>query len=285
MEQYDLKFRKAWKPAWEDVPSQAKRRIFGVDYVCIEGKQGGALYFTWYGWQMAASLIPRHWYTDEKYRSLGQRLTGSTGTVYHVPHSGINGSRLDLVVKFSRMAQHPGFLDIWSGVKYWSRTVSFLSPFEEFGNLYKLRGRGSYRIPTKTPLAIYSPPTHFPLWNLGRESSRLWRYDHRLRSDQETSPYQPIHYEWERDYILLYRWIDGIDAEEAAEAGALTKEQLSEFTWKVDGELAERGFVVLDHKPKHLIVRLDRQGRLRRTRDNEILYALIDYELLVPREN
>jgi hypothetical protein len=285
MEQYDLNFRQGWRPAWDGIPAGARRRVFGVDYARVRGMQGGEMFFTRYGWEMARALLPRQWFVDDRYRAAGRRLTGSTGTVYMVPHANSGGSKLDLVVKFSRMAQHAGHLEIWPGVAGWSREVEFLSPFAEFGNLCRLRDApGLPRLPTKTPLAIYCPPLHFPLWNLGRQENRLWRYDYALAADQRASPYPPVNYEWERLYILLYRWIEGIDAEEAAEHGLLNAETMAELTRAVDRELAARGFVVLDHKPRHIIVRPGRAGGLRRDRHGDILRALVDYELLVDRE-
>ncbi len=284
MEQYDLTFRRGLRPGWDRIPDEARRRVFGVDYVSVTGRQGGELLFTRYGWELAPALLPRHWFLDERYRTAGQRLAGSTGTVYRVPHTGPGGGRLDLVVKFSRIAQSPGHLELWPAAANWDGEVAFLGPFEEFGNLMRLRSApGLPRLPTKTPLAIYCPPLHFPLWRLGREPNSLWRHDYALRADQAASPYPPVHYEWERLYVLLYRWIEGLDAEEAAACGLLTPEGMAALTWAVDADLGRRGFVVLDHKPRHIIVRRDRRGPgLRRARGG-VLYALVDYELLVPR--
>ena len=42
------------------------------------------------------------------------------------------------------------------------------------------------------------------------------------------------------------------------------------------------GFAVLDHKARHVIVRPDRRTGGLLTRRGELVYALIDYELLVP---
>lgn len=284
MEQYDLTFHLGMRPGWDRVPASARGRAFGVDYVRVPGKQGGEMFFTRYGWQRADSLLPRQWFQDDQYRSIGRRLPGSTGTVYMVPYSGTNGSRLDLVVKFSRVAQHPGHLELWPLAGGWMGAVEFLSPFEEFGNLELLRtAPGLPRMPTKTPLAIYCPPLHFPLWRLGRDQNRLWRYDQALSKDQAGSDHAPIRYEWDRIYILLYRWIEGIDAETAMDNGRINHDGMTRLTRTVDDDLAARGFVVLDHKPRHIIVRTDREGQLRRRQDGSLLYALVDYELLLPR--
>lgn len=40
------------------------------------------------------------------------------------------------------------------------------------------------RVPTKVPLAIYSPATHYLDWQLGRIDHRRWWYDRVLAKNQ-----------------------------------------------------------------------------------------------------
>jgi hypothetical protein len=47
-------------------------------------------------------------------------------------------------------------------------------------------------------------------------------------------------------------------------------------------DLASLGFAVLDHKPRHVILRPRRAGPGLLRRAGRPVYALIDYELLVP---
>jgi hypothetical protein len=62
-------------------------------------------------------------------------------------------------------------------------------------------------------------------------------------------------------------------------SAAQAQVELREFTAAADAELRSKGFVVADHKPTHLIVRV-KNGKLRRRRDGQILYGVVDYELL-----
>ena len=81
--------------------------------------------------------------------------------------------------------------------------------------------------------------------------------------------------------MLLYQWVHGIDAEEAARHGAIPPEAMVALTHAVARDVAAHGFAVLDHKPRHVIVRPWRDGRLL-TQRGRTAYAVIDYELLVP---
>jgi hypothetical protein len=82
--------------------------------------------------------------------------------------------------------------------------------------------------------------------------------------------------------ILLYRWIDGIDAETAHQQGYLTEPELWQLSGDARRDLRGLGWDVLDHKPRHLIVRIcPRSGGLV-SRRRRTLWALVDYELLVP---
>ena len=83
-----------------------------------------------------------------------------------------------------------------------------------------------------------------------------------------------------RDYIVIYEWIDGIDAAEAARSGLLTEDRMVGLTLDADERLKQKGYAVRDRKPHHVIVRPRKNGRLAQTKRDGILYALIDYELL-----
>jgi hypothetical protein len=54
-----------------------------------------------------------------------------------------------------------------------------------------------------------------------------------------------------------------------------------ELSHAVARDVAAHGFAVLDHKPRHVIVRPGRNGRPV-ARGGRTAYAVIDYELLVP---
>jgi hypothetical protein len=130
------------------------------------------------------------------------------------------------------------------------------------------------QILTQKPLAIYVPPERMQLWQTGRSA---WKVVAKIRR------HPAFEIDILRSYIMLYGWIDGPNAVEAMSAicptAAQVQVELKEFTMAADAELRSKGFVVADHKPSHLIVRV-KDGRIRRRRDGQILYGLVDYELL-----
>jgi hypothetical protein len=166
-----------------------------------------------------------------------------------------------LVVKFSRFAQEALISIPPSEPLDWAErdriaVSEFLSPFEEFANLERLRASAGLRIPTKAPLAIYSPATRYLDWQLGRIDHRRWWYDRVLAEDQAAQPEGArVAYDWERLYVLIYRWIDGVDAETASQQGYLTQTELRALCQEARQGLRELGWDVLDHKARHVIVR------------------------------
>lgn len=291
MELFDYKFRKALQPAFDKVPAEARVRLFGVDYVHMRGKQGGDLFVTRHGWGCVDSILPGAWFVDERFRKVGRALAGATGAVYRVPVAHRARSNFALVVKFSRAAQDTSITVLDDGLhldpqeKARVEEAEFLSPFEEFGNLVRLRTAAKSAIPTKHPLAIYSPPTRYLDWQLGRNSGIAWRMNRALEASQRSVPEEcRIRYDWERLYILLYRWIDGFDAEAAMKSGAIPRETMEALGQEARNELRRFGWMVCDHKPRHVIIRAARSGRGILARERRIRWALIDYELLVLRE-
>jgi hypothetical protein len=91
-----------------------------------------------------------------------------------------------------------------------------------------------------------------------------------------------VGYDWERIYILLYRWMDGIDAEQAFGAGLISEPRMINWTLQVAADLRQLGWVVLDHKPRHLILRQQKEARSPLMRRGAPVLGLVDYELLYP---
>jgi hypothetical protein len=291
MEQYDLRLSRGRKPSFDDVSDAHRRHAHGVDYVAIRGLKGGDLYCTREGWAMAESLLPRYWHDDQRFRQIGRALPGATGSVYRVPVPHAARGTVGIVVKFCRFGQDVGITAIGGDSHFpWSANLiasaEFLGPFEEFGAIHRLRtlvraGQGS-RIGTKRPLAIYAPATLHPAWQLGRDDYRLGVQSRALASDQLAQPPdRRLVYDPERIYVLLYSWVDGIDAEEAARTGIISNETMIALGRTAAEAVAAHGFAVLDHKPRHVIVRPRGHGQLL-SRHGEPVFALIDYELLVP---
>lgn len=270
------------------LPTKALIRAFGVDYVHVRPSDGGDLYLTALGWPHVRHLLPDRWFTDRRYAEAGQRLAGSTGTVYRVPTLAVDGHNRDLVVKFSRVGQEVP-LEI---ATTFPQGVSpddivnarFNSPFEEFGLVMEMR-RGDYgpaeiRLLSHRPLAIYAPAQRFDLWQLGRSETRFVPHQLMLKEDQEglTEP-AAIELDIKRDYVLVYSWIKGENAEDYFLRGELPLEPFQSLSPRSADELSAKGFRVLDHKPKHFILRRRRDGGFAR-RGGKLAYALVDFELL-----
>jgi hypothetical protein len=289
VEQFDANFGKLRRPAFDQVPTANRHNLLGVDYARITGKQRGELFVTRHGWSCIESILPRAWFVDDRFKKVGRALAGATGAVYRVPVEHRARDDFAVVVKFSRAGQdiHVTILDQGAHLDAFEyeriEAAEFLSPFEEFANLMRLRDAAGSAIPTKHPLAIYSPPTRYADWQLGRHSHICARMNRRLLASQADVPEdRRIAYDWERLYILLYRWIDGVDAEVAAQTGLIKKDTMVALGQEARERLRELGWMVCDHKPRHVIVRPSRHGGGPLRRGGHIRWALIDYELLVP---
>jgi len=274
------------EPARPGEPRAEQRSAFGVDYRYIPTHDGGELFLTRYGWPLRDHLLPERWYDDHYYSAGGERLAGSTGTVYHVLPKP-NASRIEpieLVVKFCRVGMDVPLMvtgDMTDRVDEEAiGAANFHGPFHEFGLVMELRRRTGMKVLTKRPFAIFSPGKRYDAWQLGRSRFRFNRAAKRLARDQADAP-RPIALDIRRDYLVLFGWVHGVDAERAAADGWVPEDELSRLTHDSVDDLEAHGFRVLDHKPKHLIVRR-RRGRdeLVRRRDGRIAYALIDFELL-----
>lgn len=289
MEYYDYRFRRSQPPAFDKVPAEHRIRLFDVEYVRLRGKQGGELFVTRYGWQCIESVLPQSWFVGDRFKKEGRALAGATGAVYRVPVEHPIRSDFALVVKFSRAAQDIRVTVVDSGAhlsieeRNSIHQAEFLPPFEEFGNVCKLRRQAGLAAPTAQPLAIYSPPTRYHDWQLGRKPYLCRRMDTRLKEAQSDVPEnQRIRYDWERLYVVIYRWVDGVDAEAAMLGGALSQQQMTELGEQARTAMRDHGWITCDHKPRHVIIRRQRFGDDWIRRHDRIKWMLIDYELLFP---
>jgi hypothetical protein len=258
-------------------PGAVFLRLMGVDYVRLRVADGGDLYVTEHGMPFLEHLNPGNWYEEQWFRNHRVALAGS-GTVYRVPTRMVERhpvSSIDLVVKWSRVGQDVPLdtLSVETAIN-----ADFNSPFEEFSLLEELRqsrgGRGRSRILTQKPLAIYIPPEKLQLWQTGRSRQKIISKGIR---------HAGVEIDILRSYILIYGWIDGIDAIEAQRRylfdGLIRGNALATLTARISHELDDKGFKVIDHKPTHAIVRVH-HGKLARRQDGEVACALVDYELL-----
>lgn len=270
------------------LPAESVVRAFGVDYAHVRPPEGGDLYVTRYGWPHLSALMPARWYTGQRFASEGTRLRGSSGHVYRLRTRRDDGRALDLVLKFSRVAQD---VPVVVGdacpeelTPELLAEIRFNSPMEEFGLLEELReralGADGNRILTQQPLAIYAPPEACEEWQLGRSSSSFRAHTQMLAEDQEHSP-RAIELDIRRIYVLLYRWIAGHDAQDWFEAGSLEEAEFRALAPRVTRELSERGFRVHDNKPRHFILRArPAEGGPLLRRAGRLAYGLVDFELL-----
>jgi hypothetical protein len=280
------------RPPFHILPAGRRARVFGVDYAICEQPDGGVLYVTALAWHWIDYLLPARWWDGEDIAVRGERLAGSTGTVYRARSTPEDLPPRDLVVKYSRVAQDvplfipDEFLDSLPGEAV--ARARFLGPFAEFGLVLELRhsifNHGDRRLRTKVPLAIYSPPERYPLWQSGRHPDIFRAHCRTMALEQFENGLAEVVLDLERDYLEIFAWVDGIDAEEAHVRGLLDKKELVELTRSANHTLTRLGYRVLDNKPRHLIVRVQDDGRLMRRRA-EIVYSMVDFELLQRHED
>jgi len=252
-------------------PDIALTRFLNVDYVHVKTSDGGDLYVTRHGLPFMRHLHPESWYTGKWFKANRERLQG-TSTIYRVTTKEVSGRTLDLVVKWCRFGQ-----DVPLETKIIENVLKaeFNSPFEEFSLVEELRegdyGDPSVRLMLQKPLAIYVPPEKLQLWQTGRSR-------HKIMSKIAKHP--GVEIDILRQYILIYKWVHGLNAVEAFEEAGIPEDRLPGFTHRVIHEMRARGFRVLDQKPAHFIVRLRPDGTILRNKKNEYVYTLVDFELL-----
>jgi len=249
--------------------------LLGVEYVRLKTEEDGDLYLTRYGLPLREFLSLENWFEPSWFEQQRVRLEG-TSAIYKVPTKPVRGRTLQLVVRFSRFGQE---VPLASVTLHQNPDAEFNSPFEEFSILMQLRAAHSPalrgRVFTKKPLAIYVPGAHFAEWQMGRVESKV-------AAKRARHPEVPL--EMRRQYILLYGWIKGCNAVQAATALGLSENARENFltktTLRVVQELQQRGVRVLDMKPEHVVVRILPDGSLLRIRNKDVACAVIDYELL-----
>jgi hypothetical protein len=221
-------------------------------------------------------------------------LSDGSGAVYRFGDPGAGSEGIPLVVKFSRFGQDVHFERCpqlsASIAPHRLNDLAFNDPFQEFGMLDELRhgeyGPRNLRILTKRPLAIYSTGRTFNAWQLGRATHRFLRYRSQMDIDQKSQswPLADEAFSIERQYVMLFHWVRGTDAESLVRQGLLSTREAAALVRSVNEDLARKGFCMLDLKPNHVILRTHSDGRLVR-RGRRPVYALVDFELLLRTED
>jgi len=244
--------------------------LLGVDYLHLRTGDGGEMYLTRFGVPFREQLAPENWYAPDWFVAKSRRLVG-TSAIYRVSSRSVSGMNLDLVVRFSRVGQE---VPMDTACRNRNTHIDFNSPFEEFAVVMELRAARP-RIFTKKPLAIFVPGERLQLWQTGRLESIIGV---KLARNPE------VQIDILRQYILLYRWIEGLDAAEVFKTRATTSPLgetfLADITHRATLDLERNGFRMDDIKPQHIVLRTLPDGSLLRQRDGQVAYALVDYELL-----
>lgn len=258
------------------LPRQATAvSLLGVDYTHLKTSDGGELYLTRYGLPFWEHLLPENWFIKDWFEAKRERLVG-TSTVYRVPTKPVQGVSLQVVAKWSRVGEEVP-LDTLTVNKFID--AEFNSPFEEFALVMEMR-RGEYgppgvRMRTQKPLGIYVPSERLQLWQTGRSQDKI-------AAKIAQSP--GVEIDILRQYVLLYGWIKGLDLVETANLFQLSGEGREEFLASVTSlvmhELEHKGYRMVDMKPQHIIVRPQPDFTLFRDRNRQVVYAVVDYELL-----
>lgn len=251
-------------------------KILGVPYQHCLLPDGADLFLTHFGLPLAEFLLPQNWYAPDWFISHRHRLLG-TSTICRVTTRPVKGRSINIVMRYNRFGTR---VPLDTDVLYAYPNADFNHPFEEVAHVLALRtartpdGR---RVITKRPLAIYSPPHRFEPWQLGRSEDKLTALLHRTHD----VPIDPS-----RQYLLLYGWLRGHDAEQIAENlgwDIVQRTRLFEELMTLATEdLRLCGFRMLDIKPAHCILRARQDGKLVRDSQGRLVYALVDYELLLP---
>ena len=243
--------------------------VLGVDYAHFRLENGDDLYLTKYGLSFREHLHPDNYWTDIGWFGANSSRLSGTSTLYRIRTKQINGRSMDIVLKWSRMGQ-----EIPAGHFAELTDAEFNTPYEEFSLVMELRDTRYWQptaILTHKPLAIYTPSGRVELWESGRRQHKM-----KPKADSHTE----IDLDMHRSYAMIYEWIKGIDAAEAFDRCLIDREHMRRLTLRSRDDLLHRGFDVRDTKAHHVIVRPDASGGILRDRNGEILYALVDFELL-----
>jgi hypothetical protein len=247
-------------------------QILGVDYVHFKTRKKGDLYLTKYGYPFIEQLKPESWFERTWFEKNREKLFG-TSTVYRVKTKKIHGLSINIVVKWCRVGTDVP-LDTLTLNRF--ANAEFNTPYEEFSLVTEMREQKRFGyIRTHKPLAIFVPSERLKIWQTGRSKSKI---------ASKKEKYRDVELDIYRQYIMIYEWIKGESAVEALEKTIKDSknrdERLAELTNTVIGQLAEKGYRVLDMKPAHIIVRPQSDGTILGQRRKKFIYALVDFELL-----
>ena len=243
--------------------------VLGVKYLHLRVQDGTDLYVTEYGIPFTRCLLPEnHWADTAWMKQHGVRLPG-TSALFRVTTKEVDGRARDIVVKWNRMGQ-----DVPGETRSSDVHAEFNSPFMEFSLVIEMRN--SYlespgRLFTHKPLAIYVPRKYI-------QGEQLGRRRHKMEAIQRSHEEIPL--DWNRNYAVIYEWLKGVDAVQACRDGVIDKDTMTSLVDRCHADLDRKGFSVSDNKPHHIIVRPTPDKQLVKNRAGQVLYGLVDFELL-----
>ncbi|MFC1645664.1 hypothetical protein ACFL2Y_00600 [Candidatus Omnitrophota bacterium] len=245
-------------------------KILDIEYAHIKLKNKDDLYVINEGLPFIENLKPENYWTDDSWFNKNSKRLSGTSSVYKVRTKKVNGKHKDIVIKWNRMGQNiPGENDCEDLL-----SAEFNSPFEEFSLAVDLRNRvleSSFKIIIQKPLAIYVPSESVEIWQSGRKEYKM-KY--------KIDSHKDIALDMCRSYAVIYEWIEGIDAMQAFDKHIIDEKHMRQLTLDAEKRMEEKGFVVRDNKPHHIIVRPKKSKELERDKKGEVLYGLVDFELL-----
>ena len=247
-----------------------KIKVFGVNYTHIKFLNDDDLYVTIHGLPLIENLKPENVLLDQDwFRNNSVRLSG-TSCLYRVKTKEVQGVQKELVLKWNRMGQDVPNPEKSEELMF----AEFNSPFEEFALVQELRHAITHsdnNIIIQKPLAIYVPGDTVEFWQTGRVLTKM---------KQKLLSHKEIELDLNRSYAVIYEWIDGIDASEAFRMGLMERDHVSRLLEQTQEKLNMHGFHVRDNKAHHIIVKPLKRGGFRHTRSGELVYGLVDFELL-----
>jgi len=268
--------------------------VLGVVYAHVKTSDGGDLYLTRFAEPYQRHFGIENWYEPDWFNSKRIRLKG-TGSVYKLPTKEVEGSSLNLVYKNCRVGEDVP-LDTHTLQEFCD--AEFNSPWEEFSLVMEIRegqyGPKELKIHTQRPMVIYVPPEKMQTWQSGRSKSKI----NRIRAK-----HPGIDLDILKQYKLIYEWIEGYNLPEVFEHITVDDYErvhhLKTLNSNVMSDLEQKGYLVADMKPEHIIISeldLERIKEIAQTQAPDSSkeqiyylynlvdigkYSLVDYELLL----
>lgn len=257
-------------------PGLSAMRVLGVEYVYGQVEStGGRLWVVGRAPALFEYFLPERWRRTQR-----TKLSALHRTYHTVTKDGIH-----LVWRVSRVGTRPE-ADAAGGSADAAAAYGFNSPFEEISLSLELTAKG---IETTYARGVYMTG---PKEQVAREQVDGSRYDSHapLRTPDGHPVLDPDH-----DFIVIWGYWNGpdellaardeqvyqaIDATAALAGGFLAQAEYAAVLAATKRRLAAVGVEDLNFKPSHLLLSLDRRGRLARGAGGMPMVRICNFELL-----